>query len=275
MAFCVFVLFVAGLFVATFDRLSNRPLGFLHQHVLVLETGTRGTTEPPEVWAEVADHVRRTPGVASAAVSGWALLTGNRWTGTVRVAGRAIEARSTYFLDVSSGFLETMRIGLVDGRDFRSGDTAPTTNAQKQPLTGVGIVNESFARVYFDGQNPVGKWVGVGPRKELEAPMEIVGLVRDAVYWNVREPIHPTVYVPIEARNAASLIVRTDGDPLALAPTLRREISLARSEFRVRNMEIQSALVRRQMIMSGCSPRSQDSSPWWHSCWRASDSTAS
>jgi putative ABC transport system permease protein len=248
MAFCVFVLFVAGLFVATFERLSHRPLGFSHDHILVLETESGSQAQPPEVWAQVADHVRRTPGVESVALSGWAPLTGNRWTGAVRVGGHALEARAPYFLDVSPAFFETMRIGLVDGRDFRAGDAPPRMNAQGQPLAGVGIVNEAFARVYFGGQNPVGRSVGVGQRKELDAAMEIVGLVRDASYGTVREPVRPTVYVPAEARSGGSLIVRTAGDPLALAPALRREVSRARAEFHVGDVETQSALVRRHMI---------------------------
>src|SRR5688572_23546387 len=78
--------------------------------------------------------------------------------------------------------------------------------------------------------------------------MEIIGLVRDASYGNVREPIRPTVYVPIENRGGGTFIVRTARDPLALAPALRHEVSRARSEFRVSSIESQSALVLRHMI---------------------------
>lgn len=210
MAFCVFVLFVAVLFIATFERLSNRPLGFSHRDVLVLSE--------------------------------------NRWSGVVRVAGRPLDTRAAYFLSVSPAFFETLRIGMVQGRDFRPGDAPPEIDANKQPVPGVGIVNEAFARAYFDGENPVGKQVSVRPRNDLYVSMQIVGLVRDAAYFDVREPMRPTVYVPFEERGNAALIVQTAGDPLALAPTLRREVSRANPDFRVRNIGVQSALVRRQML---------------------------
>ena len=248
MAFCVLVQFVAGLFVATFERLSSRPLGFSYQHVLILQTALRGKKQPLATWMQVADHLRQTPGVESVSLSGWALLTGNRWTGSVRVPGRTVVPPSPYFLDASPGFFETMRIARIDGRDFRPGDAPPRLTEPAQPLAGVGIVNEAFARTYFDGKNPVGRSVDVRQSKDLTAPMEIVGYVRDASYGSVREPIRPTVYVPIVDRNAGTFLVRTAGEPLPLASTLRREVSQARSEFRVGNVETQSALVQQHMI---------------------------
>ena len=78
--------------------------------------------------------------------------------------------------------------------------------------------------------------------------MTIVGYVRDAVYSDVREKVRPTVYVPVGARNGGALLLRTAGDPLALAPVLRREIPRLTAGFSVRNVEPQMALVRRQMV---------------------------
>jgi predicted permease len=247
MAFCVFVLFAAALFVATFEGLVNRPLGFAHQSLVLLETESR-TAHAPHTWVQMADHLRQIPGVEAAAMAGWAPLTANRWTGDVRVPGGRVGARPPYFVDVSSGYFDTMRIWILHGRDFRSGDAPPRVDEQQQPLPGVCIVNEAFARVYFDGQNPVGKRVNRRPTKDVEAPMEIVGLVRDAAYFSVREAMHPTVYLPVEAREGGTLIVRTAGDPLALAPVLRREVSRARPDVRVRAVEPQSAFVRQQML---------------------------
>jgi predicted permease len=248
MALSVLVLFMAGLFVTTFERLSNRPLGFSHKRVLAMGLGTGGKVQPPEIWMQAAASLRRTPGVDSIAVSGWTFLSGNNWTASVRVPNRAAEPRSPYMLDVSPGFFETMGIGWIDGRDFRPGDPPPRLNGHNQPLAGVGIVNEAFARVYFDGQNPVGRSADVRQGKDVAAPMQIVGYVRDAAYSSVREPIRPIVYVPIQERGEATVIIRTTGDPRAMAPILRRAVPQARSGFRVRNIEYQSALVRRQMV---------------------------
>jgi predicted permease len=246
-AFCVLVLFMAGLFSGTFERLSKRSLGFSHERVLVLESETRGKELSPEIWAQVTEHLRSTPGVESAAFAGWALLSGNHWTGTVRVPGRPLEPRSPYFLDVSPAFFDTMGIRLLGGRDFRPGDIVPRVH-DGRPLAGVGIVNEAFARVYFDGQNPVGRQVDLQGANAVALPLAIVGYVRDATYSTVRETIRPTVYVPLEGRTGGTFLIRTVGDPTALAGMLRQSISSARADLLVRTIETQSALVRRHVV---------------------------
>src|SRR5262249_53116516 len=115
-------------------------------------------------------------------------------------------------------------------------------------LGGTAIVNEAFARAYFDGRNPVGSSLDFSVNKDVYAPVEIVGYVRDAVYGDLREAIRPTIYVPIEDRSAGTFLVRTAGDPRAVAATLRREVSVARRELRARGVEMQSSLVGRHMI---------------------------
>lgn len=248
MAFCLVVLSIAGLFVATFQRLSTRPLGFAAQDVLLLEAGAGNQKQPPEIWMQAVDRLRAIPGVESAAFAGFALLAG-RWTGTVRLPGSGPDPRSPYFLGVSPRFFETMRIGWIDGRDFRPDDVPPKPKTQDpgESRAGVAIVNEAFARTFLGGQNPVGKALGlVGPRGS-DAPFQIVGYVRDASYMSVRESFRPTVYVPIEPTERVTLIVRAPAGP-ALAPILRREVVHAHAGFSAGAVDRQSALAERQMI---------------------------
>ncbi len=247
MAFCVLVQFVAGLFVSTFQRLSNRPLGFSAEHVLVVDSSA-SKEQPLQVWMQVANQLRGTPGVQSVGLAGWPLLSRNRWRTDVRIPGHPIEASSPYVLDVSPAFFETMRIGLIDGRDFRPGDLPPRSTESAHRLPGVGIVNEAFAHTYFNGQNPVGRSVGVLQSKDIPTVMEIVGYVRDAAYYDVREPMRPTIYVPMASRQDNTFLVRIAGNPLALAPILRSAIYKARSDFQVRTIQEQSAFVRWQML---------------------------
>jgi predicted permease len=261
MAFCLFVVFTAGLFASTVRNLSNRPLGFDPDHLLLLEINLSSTPspnaagrQPPEVWARVGERIRATPGVEATAFAAWVPLSENRWRAPVLVPGRVPEEDSSpYFLAVSPAYFDTMRIGMVAGRDFRISDTPPTRDEQR-PVAGVGIVNEAFARAYFNGQSPIGRQVLVRQYKrnpqdtDVDAPMDIVGLVRDSVYDNLREPMRPTVFVPDEAANHAALVVRTTGDPLALGPTLRREVTRAHADFRVTNVGTQTAFVQRQML---------------------------
>jgi predicted permease len=246
-AFCALVLFVGGLFLNTFQRLANRPLGFSAERVLIMDTSANAE-QPLATWQQVMDHLRQTPGVESVSLSGWPLLSGDRWTGSVRLPGHAVEPRPPYFLSVAPGFFETMRIRLIDGRDFRPGDLPPRLKTPAQPLPGVGIVNETFARTYFNGQNPVGRSVDVRKSKDLSAPMEIVGYVGDAVYRNLREPIPPTVYFPMGSQDSGAFLLRTAVDPHVLAPSLRREVSRARSDFRVRTIQTEEDFVRWHLV---------------------------
>jgi predicted permease len=247
MAFCLFVLFVAGLFATTLRNLSNRPLGFESERILLLDINRPGERQPPQVWAALTDQIRGIPGAESAAFATWAPLSENRWRWPVYVAPRQAEEVSPYFLGISPAYFDTMHIGMVGGRDFRIDDMPPTLDREKRPVPGVGIVNETFARVYFGAQSPIGRQVIVQQDKEMDVPMEIVGVVRDAVYYDLREPMRPTVYVPIEAGNQRTLFVRTAGDPRVLAATMRSEVSRTYKDTPVL-ATTQSALIRRQVV---------------------------
>ncbi len=88
-AFCFVVLFVAGLFAATFDRLSHRPMGFVADRLLALDTVAQ-RAESPVFWDQVAEHLRTVPGVEKVALAGWPLLGGGGWNGFVSVNGATL-----------------------------------------------------------------------------------------------------------------------------------------------------------------------------------------
>ena len=241
-AFCFLVHFVTGLFVATFDRLSHQPTGFVSDRLLTMEAVTRDN-KPSKHADDVRRVLQQVPGVDSAAVSSWALMTGNGWSDQVFVNGRPPGNDEPYFLGVSSGWLHTMRIPSIDGRDFREQDKYP----------GAAIVNEAFARRYFEGRSPVGKAFQTRLSSGKFEATEIVGYVRDARYLDMRETMRPTIYVPfasgLNSTNWMTFIVRTaSADPIALAPVLRREVSRARSEFRVSNIRTQKELVDQHTV---------------------------
>jgi predicted permease len=252
-AFCFLVHFVAGLFVATFQRLSTQPTGFAIERTLLLETGVKGVGDaakrPQNVWSEIAERLRTTPGVEKVSFAGWALMSGNGWSSDIRFPNRQPDTVTPYFLSVSPGWLDSMRIGLLAGRDFRPGERQPAIDENKKPVEGVVIVNEAFARKYFNGESPIGKsFESMGPNNTL-VRNPIAGYVRDARYRNMREPIRPTIYVPFDKTNWGTFIVRTAAaDPTSLALPLRRLVSEVRPEFRVSNVRTQAELVRNHTI---------------------------
>jgi predicted permease len=240
-AFCFVVLFLAGLFAATFDRLSNEPTGFSAERLLALDT-VAARPQRPVYWEQVAAHLRGMPGVESVAIASWPLLSGSMQGGFVAINGVPANNMLSYYLGVSPGWLDTMKIPLIDGRDFRADDTNP----------GVAIVNEAFAKDYFHGEDPVGKSF---ERMPGGGYFLIVGLVRNAHYQNMREPMLPVAYVPMwssgveQSLSGATLLVRTSmANALALAPTLRSEVPRAWPEFRVSNIRTQLEINQAQTV---------------------------
>jgi predicted permease len=241
-AFCFLVLFVAGLFAATFQRLSHRDIGFSPERILTLDTVAQRAAAPI-VWDQIADRLRAVPGVEKVSLSEWPLLNTRGWNGFVSVNGAPPGPVLAYFLKISPGFIDVMKMHLLEGRDFREGETSP----------GAAIVNQTFVREFFRGTSPVGQMFAKG-----SARYQVVGVVRDAPYDNLRETPRPVAYVPFHLIGAngapipvgeGNFVVRTSSaNPLALVSTLRREIPDARPDFRVSNIRTQQELIDRQTI---------------------------
>ncbi len=245
-AFCFLVHFVAGLFVSTFERLANQPTGFSAARVLTLETVSKAP-KSAEVWYQAVEHLRSLPEVESAAVADWALMSNNGWNNSVWANGHSAEQETPpWFLRVSPGWFATMKVAVLDGRDFRADDKFPA----------VAAVNEAFARRYFEGRSPVGRIFEMSMSPDPRATVQIIALVGDARYDGMREPIGPTAYVPFSrmppaqvGTERATFLVRTKSpNPMALASILRQEIPRARSDFRVSNIRTQQELVDDQTI---------------------------
>ncbi len=239
--FCFLVLFVAGLFVTTFERLSNQPTGISAARVLNLNIVTEHPNAPPVLWDQVAEHLRQVPGVESVAFADWPLLDGYSYKTTgISINGGPPGDVPAWIENISPGWIGALRISLLAGRDLRHTD-AP----------GAVIVNEEFAKVFFQGENPVGRtfegtWAALRGQR-----LEIVGVVRNASYRFLREPMLPVAYTNIRdgkgMLQGGTFVVRTiAANPLALASTLRREVSGANPEFRVSSLQTQQALIDAQ-----------------------------
>jgi predicted permease len=236
------VLFVAGLFVATFNRLSHRSTGFSVDRLLVIDT----VSQPPQsplLWEQLGRHLKNVPGVERIAFAKAALLDGWASNSFISIRGAPPSDTLAYFLGVSPGWTEVMKIPLIDGRDFRRTDLSP----------GAAIVNETFAKQFFKGENPVGRSFDRGPRLRFE----IVGLVRDVCYRSIREQILPIAYVPfaemesgvLQKNSRGTFIIRTTArNPLTLASALRHDIPKAQPGFRVSNIRTQKEINDSQTV---------------------------
>ncbi|MBM3735170.1 MAG: FtsX-like permease family protein [Acidobacteria bacterium] len=247
-AFCFAVFSTACTFTASLRYLLQRPLGFAPDRLLLLETVSAETVRF-DVWLQAIPHIRAVPGVESAAFSSWPLLGASAWRDGVRTARAGLEASpAPYFLSVSPGWFETMRIPLREGRDFRPGDVFP----------GPAVVDSTFARRYFGEGSPLGQFFEKPATRDQWRRFDVAGVVGPVLYENIREPFLPVAYVPINAPAGqagpaapgwGTFVVRTAGsDPLALAPLLRQEIRRARPELRVTSVRTQEELIRTQTV---------------------------
>ena len=246
-AFCFVVVFAAGLLGSTFERLANQPTGYSAERLLALET-VAVQPRPPSDWEQVGEHLRSLPGIEAVALAGWPLMSGQLMGVPVSIGGGALSEQPVYVLGVAPGWIDAMRIPLLGGRDLRREEANPS----------VALANVAFAREYFNGEDPVGETFEQPAGREGLRRIEIVGLVGNAKYDNMREPMKPTIYVPwrsMEAAgglrpiNRASFLVRTSSaNPLSLAGALRRAVPQARSELYVSNLTTQQALNDSQLV---------------------------
>ena len=245
-AFCFVVLFFAGLFVATVRHLSSQPLGFDAKDLLLLETATPHG-QSPESWSQMADTFRAVPGVKDVAIAGWPLLSGG-WTGSISVNAAPPTDTWGYFLSISPGWLDTMKMRLLEGRDFRSADSFP----------GQAIVSQTFVKTFFNGVDPIGRtFEKVNPFGSRQL-CRVIGVVPDATYSSLHEPILPVAYVPlrhfdengaINPAEGGTFLLRTSGiNPLSFATTLRRLVAKTNPAYRVNNVQTQQELVDNQTI---------------------------
>lgn len=242
--FCMLVNFNAGLFLASFDRLSHHPLGFKPERVVVLHISAQGNL-PATDWDLLLNRVRSTPGVESAALATMPLIASDSWGQDVHVPGIKHPDRSPSFLGVSPGWLETMGIPLLRGSDLRTTDMHP----------GAAIVNEAFARYYFKGIDPVGKTFEIDGSKQTRKTIRIAA---DAHYQRLREPMPPTAYVPFHSsqdgvvrnpRQGGTIILRSSvPNALALFPTLRATIAQTNSRMFIANLLPQSEFIEIQSM---------------------------
>src|SRR5579863_8904733 len=216
-----------GLFLRSLYGLQNTPAGFDHRNVTVsrlfLSTNNYTPSEEQQFSRQLRERLLESPGVTGAAYSdsiplGFGLGKWNDVT-VEGYAARRGENLSVHHASVSPGYFDVLRTPLLSGRDFKAEDNP---NGPR-----VMIVNESFARRFFDGRDPVGRRVQI----EGGNPLTIVGMVKDSKYYSLSEAPQPYFYTSFDQLHFASgesgvaFYARADRDASGFVPLLRREVS--------------------------------------------------
>jgi predicted permease len=228
----------ATLFLTTLRKLATFDTGFDRQNVLLARVRM---TDPPKArekvdatWTEVLRRASAIPGVEAASLSSWSLFGGNTRTEAIYLPGKPMNGQMIYVMPVSPEFFRTMGTQLLAGRDFVSSSEALAV-----------IVNQAFARLYFPGENPVGKLIS--EEDDRSVWMRIVGLARDAKYDDLRAAAPPMIYLPLdhmkEPFQGVTLELRTRMDAGSLTAALRKEIAATGPNLKADEMVRQSKLV--------------------------------
>ncbi len=196
-ALSLLLIIAAGLLLRTFRNLATADIGFDADHVLVVNVNLSIAKVPePQfeaVYDRIATALRSLPGAASVARSWLTPLGGSTWNTIIhsdvpnKLTG---DDALTYFNQIDPNYFHTMRTPLLAGRNFNNGDSSGA-----RP---VAIINQTLARNFFPGVNPIGRtYRAEGGGRKLDPPVEVVGVVKDAKYESLREETLPTVFLPI------------------------------------------------------------------------------
>lgn len=241
-AFCLVVVGAAFLF-SLVNLLRVNP-GFDRRNVAVLNITTEAGKKTEEVQRELLfqlqSRVASQPDVQAAAVAWWPIFQGGGWSEQVIIPGKGPSEQEEIFYRVSPGYFAALRTPLLDGRDFEARDS----NA-REPAP--AIVNEAFARKYFNGLHVLGRGFSYPFRKSLVHEV-IVGVASDAHYYDLRKSADPIAYLPVEGSSGFTLYVRS---PLKLGSVARlvgREARAIGSGMRIREITTLGTIVGNTLL---------------------------
>ena len=245
-AMSLLLVVAAGLFVRTLANLRSVELGFNGTNLLLfnLDAGKAGYkgAAAKHLYEGLASRFRSIPGVRAATLTNLPMVAD--WQNSTRISGPGIpdppegQARpGTDFAFVGPTFFETMEIPILVGRSLNDRD--------REGGKTVVIVNDVFVRKYFPDSNPIGRHFNMfGGKNRTE--VEIVGVSRNARYDSLRGEIPPVTYLSylqepdVRAAHNMFFELRTTGDPLALANTVRQIVHDAAPQVPVGDLTTQS-----------------------------------
>jgi putative ABC transport system permease protein len=260
-ALSLMLVVTAGLFVRTFARLANVRLGFDRDQVLVVNVNAmRSGVDPArriDLFQRLADAVGAVPGVTRAAASVVTPVSNSTWNNSISVPGAPEmpeRERSSLVNKVTPGWFSTYGTRIIAGRDIDARDTASSPQ--------VALVNEAFVRKFLAGRNAVGSVIDFPSFVSGQASSSntIIGVVEDAVYRNLREPIRPTLYqslaqydatrfplptISISVRSAGVSPVQLSRSVAAALTSVDRDIAFS---FRPLADQVNASLIQERIV---------------------------
>ena len=234
------ILMAAGLFVRTLMNLESIQLGFNRENILTFSLNARqsghGDAEIAAFYNGLRSRFMGIPGVRSASLSNHSLIGDGMSGMDVNLQGG--EERNSHILTVGSGFFTTMQIPILMGREIDERDRPGS------PL--VAVVNETFARDFLNGANPLGQHLALR-RMCAACSIEVVGVSANALYNDLKAKTPPTVYLPF-AQNVWPIRgmiyeLRTAGNPMGYVRAVRDLVHRTDDRLPLSDVKTQSAWI--------------------------------
>lgn len=257
-ALAIVVLVGAGLLVRTLQNLRSIDVGFDSHNLVIfgINPSLAGYKDAQidSFYRDLQGRLTETPGVKSVSYSMVPLLSGAMMATMFHWPGTPQDRESeSDMLSVGPNFFSTMQIPFVAGRGFTASDYAiagaaaePTPTMVPMPV----IVDQAFVAKYVGRENPIGIRFGesaAGPDGPASSGYEIIGVVRDTKYGDLRREINPMMYFP-QTIQGATFEVRTAGDPQALVPAIRSTVAQISPNLPLRDMTTESQQIDRLLF---------------------------
>jgi predicted permease len=241
----------AGLFLSTLDNLRSVDIGWDPQNLLFVRVDAEGAqldnARKLRFFQEGMDRLRTIPGVRHATVSKPTLMSGNVSGTGFYVQGRVHPKGKDSFEEgrndihrvvVAPNYFEAMGISLVAGRGF--------TERDNERAREVAVINQAAARKFFPNEHPIGR--KFGQTIDDTPDTEVVGVLSDVRYNDLREQPPPTMYVPHLQSNPEDLVfsIRTAGDPTTVMNAARAAVSAANPDIPVVAVQTQMSMLEQR-----------------------------
>ena len=245
----------ALLFGGSLRNLMTTDAGFQAEGVISVRLDLREPEYSDEqlhiVYRDLLERLRTRPGVVSAGQVFFTPVSGSGWNNSIGPDGTpaAASGKESQFNRVGPGYFRTMSTPLLAGRDFDDRDTLTSTK--------VAIVNEAFAKKYYNGANPVGRTFNLEAEAgKPENLYQIVGMVKNTKYYELREEFMPVAFLPIAQEDDpgpnAMYVLRAAGpvgSVLANVKAAVGEVSPAIGvEFRILSKQLEESLLRERLM---------------------------
>ena len=223
-ALALVLLVGAGLMLRTFQQLQAVDPGFDPHHLLTLEVAAGGKayrTGPSRIrfFEQLRPRLEALPGVESVSLINHLPISGDIWTLGIIIYGRPDpppgQQPTAAYRVVQPGYFATMKIPMLQGRDFDNHDIRDTTP--------VAIVNEVLAKRHWPGENAIGQRLRLGANW-----MTIVGIIKNVKQTDWTENPDDEIYLPYAQSDAGfsfmTVVMRAHGDPLALRKPVEEQV---------------------------------------------------